>query len=259
MLKIDPEDTAKQLTEFLKKTFTDAGFSKAVLGVSGGVDSATSCVLAVRALGAANLYPVLMPYGILNTRGTLDAMDFIQSLAIPIANITRLDIKPAIESLSRSEGQMTQIRRGNMMARMRMVVLFDQAKKREALVVGTENKSEHLLGYYTRYGDAASDLEPLRNLYKTQVYQLARYFRIPENIISKPPSADLWPEQTDEQEFGFTYAAADEILHLATDIRKTPEEIINTGYDRSMVERVFDRVHQNSFKNDLPYIPANKT
>ncbi|OGG09084.1 hypothetical protein A2154_04915 [Candidatus Gottesmanbacteria bacterium RBG_16_43_7] len=253
MKPFDSQKTVENLTVFLKTTFKKVGFSKAVIGVSGGVDSAAACVLCIRALGAVNVYPVLMPYGILNTRGTLDAMEFLQSHKIPLKNILRLDIKPAADMLTKNLWMPDNTRRGNIMARMRMIVLFDTAKKLPGLVVGTENRSEHLLGYYTRFGDVASDIEPLRHLYKTQVLELASHLGVGENILKKPPSAGLWDSQTDEGEFGFTYKDADEILYLMFDANKTPEEIVKQGHDKQIVDLVVKRVKDNEFKHDLPY------
>ncbi|MBI3560071.1 NAD(+) synthase, partial [Candidatus Gottesmanbacteria bacterium] len=142
------------------------------------------------------------------------------------------------------------------MARVRMILLFDQAKKRNALVVGTENKTEHLLGYFTRFGDEASDIEPLRNLYKSQVYELARQLNLPENIVSKAPTAGLWEGQTDEGEFGFTYKEADEILAIIVDEKKSIDEVVRKGYDQATVEKVVKRMKENNFKHHLPIVPS---
>lgn len=255
MKQFDPDKTALLLTAFLSDTFRSAGFADGVIGVSGGVDSATACLLAVRALGADHVYPVLMPYGALSTQDTLDAMTFVQSAGIPIAHITRIDIKPAVDRLAEATGAADQVRRGNIMARMRMICLFDQAKKRRALVVGTENRTEHLLGYFTRFGDEASDVEPLRTLYKTQVYELAGHLGVPDAVRSKPPSARLWPEQTDEGEFGFSYTEADDILSLWQDEHLPPERIAEKGHDRQVIDRVIGRAEANAFKHELPSVP----
>lgn len=244
------------IIDFIKETFQKAVFSDAVIGLSGGVDSAVSCALAVQALGVEHVYPILLPYGGLSTQGVLDAMKLIEKFHIPFTHVTRIDIKPAVDTIIKSDVMMDRIRRGNIMARARMTYLFDQAKKRHALVVGTENKSEHLLGYFTRYGDEASDIEPIRHLYKTQVYELAKQLQIPDEIIQKPPSADLWPEQTDEGEFGFTYKDADEILYLLIDEKKTAEEVIAAGFDKALVLAITHRMSVNAFKHKAPYIPT---
>src|SRR3972149_8849861 len=147
MKPIDPKIVSEQLISFLKESFGKAGFTDAVIALSGGVDSATSCALAVRALGADHVYPILLPYGVLSTQASLDAMTVIEALTIPPSHVTRIDIKPIIDPLTAKEFGMENVRKGNLMARARMMVLFDQAKKRKALVVGTENKTEHILGY----------------------------------------------------------------------------------------------------------------
>jgi NAD+ synthase len=254
MKPIDTKMTVEAVADFIKSAFATAGFAKAVIGVSGGIDSAVSCALSVRALGQANVFPVLMPYGVLSTSGTLAAMSFVQGLNIPISNIVRIDIKPAVDVLAPALGSVDNARRGNLMARMRMTVLFDQAKKRQALVVGTENKSEHLLGYFTRFGDEASDIEPIRQFYKTHVYELARYLNIPDAILQAKPTAGLWPEQTDEGEFGFTYKEADEILSSLYDDKKSVAEVIAAGFPENTVRKVKTRVDANMFKQNLPYL-----
>lgn len=254
MKKIDPEQTVKSRVKFLKTTFAKAGFSKAVIALSGGVDSATSCALAVAALGPQNVFPLLAPYGQLNPREVQDAVKLGNFLKIPKNNITKIDIKPVSDLIIALDPAMDFVRKGNIMARMRMILLFDQAKKRKALVLGTENKSEHLLGYFTRFGDEASDIEPLGNLYKTEVYQIARYLKIPAEILNKIPSAGLWEGQTDEDEFGFTYKEADQILSLLYDEKKTVNEVIKKGFDVSVVNKVKERVEKNKFKHLLPYL-----
>jgi NAD+ synthase len=257
-----PTDTNKEtdkIVGFITQTFKNAGFSDAVIGLSGGVDSAVSCVLAIRALGIDHVYPILLPYGGLSTQGVLDAMKLIEKLHIPFPHVTRIDIKPVVDTIIKSDPMMDRIRKGNIMARVRMTYLFDQAKKRHVLVVGTENKTEYILGYYTRFGDEASDIEPIRNLYKTQVYELAKTLRIPEEIIQKPPSADLWPEQTDEKEFGFTYKDADEIVYVLVDEKKSAKEAIASGYSQEIVQKIQQRMEQNAFKRNAPFHRGERT
>lgn len=257
-----PIDTNKEIEKtvaFITQTFKNAGFSDAVIGLSGGVDSAVACVLATQALGVDHVYPILLPYGGLSTQGVLDAMKLIETLHIPFLHVTRIDIKPAVDMIAKSDPMMDRIRKGNIMARVRMTHLFDQGKKRHALVVGTENKTEYVLGYYTRFGDEASDIEPLRHLYKTQVYELAKTVHIPEEIIQKPPSADLWLEQTDEIEFGFTYKEADEILFLLIDEKKSIEEVIAAGFAQTAVEKIQQRMEQNAFKRNSPFRREERT
>ena len=242
------------IIDFIKEVFKKAGFSDAVIGLSGGIDSAVSCVLTAQALGVEHVYPILLPYGSLSTQGVLDAMKLVEKLHIPFAHVARIDIKPSVDMIIKSDVMMDRVRRGNIMARVRMTYLFDQAKKHHALVVGTENKTEHIFGYYTRFGDEASDVEPILHVYKTQVYELARELMIPDEIIQKPPSADLWPEQTDEGEFGFTYKDADEILYLLIDEKKTEEEVVASGFEKALVLAVSQRIFANSFKHKTPHI-----
>lgn len=238
MDSIDPEKITNELISFIKNAFAKAGFSRAVIGLSGGVDSATCYELAVRALGKENVFPYFLPYG----------NQILQNSMV-------IDIKPIVDSIIALDPSMDNIRRGNIMARVRMTILFDQAKKRRALVVGTENKTEHILGYYTRFGDEASDIEPLRNLYKIQVFQLAKFLNIPQEILNKPPTAGLWEGQTDEGEFGFTYKEADEILVQLYDQKKSIEEIVTSGLDRTVVEKVQSWVASHAFKHNLPILP----
>jgi NAD+ synthase len=255
MTPVDPKTVSQQLVGFLKQSFILAGFSDAVIGLSGGLDSAVSCILAARAIGIDHVYPVLLPYANLSTQATLDAMSVIELLKISPSHVARVDIKPILDPVTSKEFGMDNIRKGNLMARARMMILYDHAKKRKALVVGTENKSEYLLGYFTRYGDEASDIEPLRNLYKTQIYDLAKYLGVPEAILTKKPTAGLWEGQTDEGEFGFTYKDADEILFLSFDEKKSPDEIIAAGFSKDIVDRVLSRAHLNDFKHRLPTLP----
>lgn len=252
MKGFDGKKIEREIVNFLTQTFKTAGFSDAVIGVSGGVDSAVVFALSVKALGADHVYPILLPYGMLSTQSTLDSMAVIEKFAVPLPHITRIDIKNAVDTISRDLGTDT-LRRGNIMARVRMTYLFDQAKKRNALVVGTENRSEYLLGYFTRFGDEASDVEPIMHLYKTQVYELGKVLEIPQSILDKPPSANLWPEQTDEKEFGFTYKDADQILAFLYDEKKTIDEVAAFGFDRDLILRVKQYRDRNAFKHALPY------
>lgn len=254
MKSINPKETAQILTSFLVDTFQKAGFSNAVIALSGGVDSSTSAALAVRAIGKGNVFPLLLPYGNLTTQGTNDARSVIDFLEIPQENVSEVDIAPFVDPFIALDQSMDKVRKGNIMARVRMIVLFDHAKKRNALVVGTENKSEYLLGYFTRFGDEASDIEPLRNFYKTQVYHLAQHLRIPEPILSKQPTAGLWEGQTDEGEFGFTYKEADKILSLLYDEKKSVDDVIAAGFDRNLIAKVQARVTANTYKYYLPIV-----
>lgn len=257
MKSLDTKKTQEALVSFIKSSFEKAGFAQAVIALSGGIDSATSTTLAVQALGKEHVHVLLLPYGELNGQGVVDARLVIDWLGIPRDNVTEVNIQPLVDPIIALDPAMDNTRCGNVMARTRMIVLFDQAKKQKALVVGTENKSEHLLGYFTRFGDEASDIEPLRNLYKTQVYELARNLSIPEPILTKKPTAGLWEGQTDEGEFGFSYAEADEILSLLYDEKKSVDDVVSGGFSRGVVEKVLHHVKSNDFKHFLPIVLHN--
>lgn len=255
MKAIDQDKTVNELIVFISSSFKKDGFKQAVIALSGGVDSSTSAALAVNALGATNVYPLLLPYASLNSIGVEDTKAVIKFLGIPSKNITQINIAPLVDPIIGLDPEMDNIRRGNIMARVRMITLFDGAKKRNALVIGTENKSEHLLGYYTRFGDEGSDIEPLRNLYKTQVYELATFLKLPDIILTKAPTAGLWEGQTDEEEFGFTYSQADQILSLVVDEKQSVEQVVNLGFDRNVIDAVLKRMKANEFKHRLPILP----
>lgn len=246
-LSLDCKKTTEEIVGFIRLSFKKSGFSKAVIGLSGGIDSSVSYVLSVTALGKENIFPYLLPYERLNTEGIEDAK-------LLANHFTVIDIKPFVDPIFQLDTSISDIRKGNIMARMRMILLFDASKYRKALVVGTENKTEHLLGYYTRFGDEASDVEPIRSLYKTQVRELGKYLKIPEKIITKSPTAGLWEGQTDEGEFGFSYKEADQILFLRFDKNVSEEEIVKRGFKKEVVEKVLERVKKNRFKEELPYV-----
>ena len=246
------------LTGFIHSEITRVGFSKAVLGVSGGIDSALSCYLAAEALGPQNVLAVRMPYKTSSPESSehaqmvIDALG-VQSLIVPITEM----VDPLFERFPDS----SQVRRGNIMARMRMIILYDQSEAFGGLVVGTGNKTEILLGYTTLYGDAASALNPIGDLYKTQLRQLSRALDIPAEIVEKPPTADLWLGQTDEGELGFTYAEVDQLLYLLVDQRYSPADCVEAGFAETFVSRVVERVRRNHFKRVLPPIAklSNRT
>jgi len=245
-------DVARQiLTGFIKSEVTRAGFSRAVVGLSGGIDSALSCVLAVEALGAENVLAVRMPFKSSNADSLGHAGLLIEQLQIPNKTI---EITPMVEPLFDTDPEMTKLRKGNIMARERMIVLYDQSEVFKGLVIGTSNKTEILLGYSTQFGDAASALNPLGDLYKTQIRQLSRAVNVPVPIIDKPPSADLWGGQTDEGELGFTYEQVDQLLYLLIDHRYSPRECVEAGFDEKFVNLVLRRIKRNQFKRMQPPI-----
>jgi NAD+ synthase len=257
-LSINPTLTRKILTGFIRSEITRAGFQRAVIGLSGGVDSALSCYLAAEALGPEQVLAVRMPYKTSSSdswehAGLVIADLGIQSLDVPISEMA----DPLIERFTK----MSNLRRGNIMARTRMIVLYDQSEAFDGLVVGTGNKTEILLGYSTLYGDSACAINPIGDLYKTQVRQLSRDIGVPAVIVDKAPSADLWAGQTDEEELGFTYAEVDQILYLLVDHRYRPKDLVEAGFDPAFVERVIQRVRRNQFKRVLPPIAklSNRT
>jgi NAD+ synthase len=222
-----------------------------VVGLSGGIDSSLSCTLAAEALGAENVLAVRMPYkssspeSLEHAQLVIDNLN-VNSLTVPITEL----VDPLFERFPKAD----HIRKGNAMARARMIVLYDQSQAFEGLVIGTGNKTEILLGYTTLYGDSACALNPLGDLYKTQVRQLARAMELPEVIIDKPPSADLWVGQTDEGELGFTYAEVDQLLYLLVDERYNPDDCIAVGFSETFVRAVIDPIKKNHFKRIMPPI-----
>jgi NAD+ synthase len=257
-LEIDADLAEKILEDFIHSEITRAGFKHAVMGVSGGIDSALSCCLACRALGPDNVLAVFMPYSTTSPETTAHAQEVIEWTG---ARSVTIDITPLADPLLNLIPKSELVRRGNVLARIRMIILYDQSVEFKGLVVGTGNKTEILLGYTTLYGDAACALNPIGDLYKTQVRQLARAVGIPEEIISKPPSADLWAGQTDEGELGFTYEEVDRLLVLLVDGRYSPGECIEAGFDPVFVDAVIKRMRNTQFKRLLPPIAklSNRT
>ncbi len=257
-LTINTQLAREILTGFIQSEITRVGFSRAVVGLSGGIDSALSCVLAAQALGPENVLAVRMPYQA-SSRDSLDhAQMLIDQLGVQSKTI---EITDMVEPLIKLDPDMSKVRKGNLMARARMIVLYDQSEAFKGLVVGTSNKTEILLGYSTMFGDSASAINPIGDLYKTQVRQLSRALTIPAPIVDKPPSADLWAGQTDEDELGFTYEEADKLLYLLVDQRYMPQEAIDAGFDERFVNTVVARVRRFQFKRMLPPIAkvSNRT
>lgn len=257
-LEINPALARKILTGFIRSETTRAGFDRAVVGLSGGVDSALTCTLAAEALGPENVLAVRMPY----SSSSPDSLEHAE-LVIEMTGVQKVTvpISDAVDVLLDGIPEDQQVRRGNIMARMRMIVLYDQSADFRGLVMGTGNKTELLLGYTTQFGDAASAINPLGDLYKTQVRQLAIEMGIPDVILEKPPSADLWIGQTDEGELGFTYEDVDRLLYLLVDRRHSPDDCVEVGFDRQFVESVVELVRRNHFKRVMPPIAklSNRT
>ncbi|KXK52627.1 MAG: NH(3)-dependent NAD(+) synthetase [Chloroflexi bacterium OLB13] len=251
-LKINTTLARRILTGFIADQIAKAGAKGAVIGLSGGIDSAVSAYLSVEALGAKNVLAVRMPYRTSSESSMTDADAVIAELGIPAVTAPITDMADA---LIHQFPDMSDVRRGNIMARMRMIVLYDQSAARSLLPMGTSNKTEFLLGYSTLYGDSGVALQPIADLYKAQVRQLAQDIGVPKQIIDKPPSADLWEGQTDEGELGFTYNDVDQVLYLLVDERYTVEQIVSEGFDASFVNSVWGRVKSNHYKRTMPNIP----
>lgn len=251
-LHIDPEVAQLVLTQFLVNEITKAGFSKAVLGLSGGIDSALSCYLAVKALGAENVLALRLPYKSSSSGSLEHAGLVIEELGIPSETV---DITGMVDALAAATPDMTAHRLGNVMARARMMVIYDRSMSWNGLVVGTSNKTELLLGYGTIFGDLASAVNPIGDLYKTQIRQLSQHMGVPEAIIDKAPSADLIPGQTDEDDLGFTYAEVDKLLYLLVDERFSRADLIAEGFEAAMVDRVQMLLQRAQYKRALPIIP----
>ncbi|MCY0900567.1 MAG: NAD+ synthase [Firmicutes bacterium] len=240
------------LEAFLRHEVCKTGFCRAVLGLSGGIDSAVVAYLAVRALGADNVYPVIMPYKLSSPASLQHAEMVLADLGLRRIVV---EITPQIDAYFAGQQDVTPLRKGNKMARERMSILFDYSAQHQGLVLGTSNKTELLLGYGTQFGDTASALNPIGDLYKTQIRELAAVLGVPTPICEKAPSADLWEDQTDEKELGFTYDEADAILHLLTDERLSPEDAaVQSGLPLELVSQIARRVRLNQYKRRMPVI-----
>lgn len=250
-LAINTELATRILTGFIRDSITKAGMSRAVIGLSGGIDSAVSAYLSARALGPENVLALRMPYKTSAAESLSDAEAVIEDLGI--AQLT-VSISEMADPLIAQFPEMSRLRRGNIMARMRMITLYDQSMAWGGLVMGTSNKTEFLLGYSTIYGDSGVALHPIADLYKYQLRQMARYLGVPASIIDKPPSADLWAGQTDEDELGFTYDEADQVLFLLVDERYTVDEVADEGFERDFVVKIWERVKANHYKRTMPNI-----
>jgi len=250
-LKLNMKIVEELLVRFLRDEIQKAGFTKAVVGLSGGVDSAVSATLAARALGKRNVVGVLLPYKSSNPQSLKDAMLVGKKLGIRAVTVS---ISEMVDVYCEAHKVKDRMRKGNIMARMRMIVLYDVSVKERALVVGTSNKTEIMLGYGTLFGDTACALNPLGDLYKTQIWQLAEALKIPDRIVKKAPSADLWIGQTDEGEMGLEYRKADRLLYYMIDERRSDEELQRRGFDRRFVKKVRTMVQKNQFKRRPPVI-----
>lgn len=249
-LNINPKNEKDKITDFLRNTLDKQKIKNVVIGLSGGIDSMVSFYLLKNILPLKNIFITHLSY-FENSFADLDKI--VKAAGVPSENIHYISIKEPTDTICKLlKIENDKIRIGNVMARIRMIILYDLAKKYNALVCGTENKSEHYLGYFTRFGDEASDMEPIRHLYKTQVYQLASYLNVPREFISKPPTAGLWEGQTDEKEFGFSYKEADPILYLYFDKKMSLDIIKNMGFANA--EKIINFANRNAYKHHTPYV-----
>ncbi|TME24494.1 MAG: NAD+ synthase [Chloroflexi bacterium] len=250
-LAINPELVRKILVRFIQNEVQKVGFERGVLGLSGGVDSSLVATLASQALGPTNVLAVIMPYKSSDVKSRSDALQVVQQLGI---NHVDVEITPQIDAYFERFPDADQRRRGNKMARERMTILYDQSSVFRALVIGTSNKTELLLGYGTIYGDMASAINPVGDLYKTQVWQLADAVGVPTAIVQKAPSADLWAGQSDETELGFQYRMIDQLLYYLVDRRYSKEELSRLGFEPAFIDDIIRRVRDNQYKRRLPVI-----
>jgi NAD+ synthase len=250
-LAIDTDVARRVIGEFIRAQLRQAGFERVVLGLSGGIDSALVAYLVAEAIGAERLRCVLMPYRTSSPASREDAELVVADLG---ASSELVDISPMVDAFFAADPEASALRRGNAMARQRMIVLYDRSVTWGGLVVGTGNKTESLIGYTTIYGDNACAFNPVGDLYKSQVRQLSAAIGVPERIIRKAPSADLWPGQTDESEAGFSYPTLDRLLYWRIDRRRSVEELEELGFERALVERVDRMVAGAEFKRQVPPI-----
>ena len=257
-LAVDAPFVIELLRGFIADGVRKVGFERAVVGLSGGVDSSLVTALAVSSLGRDNVVPVFMPYRSSDPQSQVDALAVCAKLGITGRIV---DITPQIDAYFERFPDSDRTRRGNKMARERMSILYDHSMAERALVLGTSNKTELLLGYGTLFGDMASALNPIGDLYKTQLYELARALDLPQSVLTKAPSADLWAGQSDEDELGMRYAVVDQILQLLVDERRSRAEVIALGFEAADVDAVITRVRGSQYKRRPPVIAklSNRT
>ncbi|MEK6756195.1 MAG: NAD+ synthase [Bacteroidota bacterium] len=250
-LELNADIVKELLVRFVRDETQSAGFQKGVIGVSGGVDSAVSAYLTAEALGKENTIGVILPHKASSPQSVKDAQLVVKKLGI---RAELVDISPMVDAYCDQWSVTDRVRRGNVMARARMIVLYDVSARERALVIGTSNKTELMVGYGTLYGDTASAINPLGDLYKTQVWQLARELGVPQAIIDKTPTADLWEGQSDEGELGFTYARLDSLLYHLVDERRTDQELLELGFERDFIGKVKTLIQKSQFKRRPPLI-----
>ena len=243
--------TEEILLAFIRNEISKFGFETAVLGLSGGIDSAVVCELAAKALGPDNVLAVLMPYRTSSSESVEHARMMVERTGVLCEEV---EISDVVDTFFEKEPDAEKLRMGNVMARIRMLYLYDASARDGRLVIGTSNKTELLLGYGTLFGDMASAINPIGDLYKTQVWGLARYLQLSEEIVSKTPSADFWEGQSDEADLGFGYGEADLLLYLMLEKRMSRAAIIQKGVDESFYDKVRKMVVKNQYKRMMPVI-----
>ena len=251
LLKINTKLVSEILQQFLDEEIRKAGFKHVVLGLSGGIDSSVVAFLCARAFPPGNVTALIMPYRTSDPKNIQHAEMIARQLEITYAII---DISAMVDAFFAKEPDANHIRRGNKMARERMCMLYDYATKMNALVIGTSNKTELLLGYGTIFGDLASAINPIGDLYKTHIWQLAEYLGVPQEIINKKPSADLWLGQTDEDEIGYSYAEIDRLLYYLVDLRYSEEMLLELNFTKEMIDDIKKRIQRSQFKRRPPVI-----
>lgn len=250
-LEINMETVENILVEFIREEVTKAGFDKVVLGLSGGIDSALVAALAAKAMGPENVLGVMMPYKSSSKESVDHAKLLVEATGIKSEMV---EITDMVDAYFSKNPDMDNMRKGNKMARERMTILYDCSARDRALVLGTSNKTEILLGYSTQFGDSASALNPIGDLYKTHVWELSERLGVPKEIIDKKPSADLWEGQSDESELGFSYHKADTILYRLIDERYDREELLEEGFEEWIVDTIIRKIKLSQYKRKLPLI-----
>lgn len=257
-LKIDCDNVRRVLKHFLFEEVGKIGFEKVVFGLSGGIDSTLVAYLCADAFSPENVTALIMPYKTSNPEHINDAHLVVERTKI---NFEIMDISPMVDMFFEQDSEADVTRRGNRMARERMCFLYDQSLKNKSIVIGTSNKTELLLGYGTVFGDLASAINPIGDLYKSQVRQLSQSFDIPQKIIDKPPSADLWSGQTDEDDIGYSYDDIDRLLYYLVDLRYTDDMLSEFNFNTNMVLDIKNRIQKSQFKRRPPVIAklSNRT
>jgi NAD+ synthase len=250
-MKINAPFVEKVLCAFIREELHKFGFRRGILGLSGGLDSAVCAALAAKALGGKNVLGMILPYKDTFSQDVKDARTVARKLGI---RTRLLDISPMVDAYFSRYPTDDRVRIGNKMARERMSVLYDHSVQEKALILGTSNKTELLIGYGTIHGDMASAINPLGDLYKSQVRALGKYLRLPAGILKKKPTAGLWPGQTDEGDIGLEYSEIDSILYELVDERRTAKEVIASGFRKEAVERIESLIRRSEFKRKMPPI-----